>query len=88
MTEIAIETLGCEFDALAQRAEAGEAVTVTRAGRPVLDLVPRPRKPGVDLEAGAAFLRAQGIDNPFPFIADDFDTPLPEDFLLRPLPEP
>jgi hypothetical protein len=32
-------------------------------------------------------LRSKGIKNPVGYIADDFDAPLPEDFLLQPLPE-
>jgi antitoxin (DNA-binding transcriptional repressor) of toxin-antitoxin stability system len=61
-------------------------VTVTRDGKPVFDIVPHKKKGGLDLEAGQAYLRAKGITNPVPYIADDFDDPLPEDFLLRPLP--
>ena len=39
---------------------------------------------GLNFSAGEAYLAAKGITNPVPFIADDFDAPLPEDFLLRP----
>ena len=42
---------------------------------------------GLNFAAGEAYLVARGITNPVPFIADDFDAPLPEDFLLRPLPD-
>ncbi|OWO96218.1 hypothetical protein B5E41_06115 [Rhizobium esperanzae] len=58
---------------------------VTRNGRPVFDLVPHQKRGGLNLEAGQAYLRARGIPYPVPF-TDDFDDPLPEDFLLRPLP--
>ena len=68
-------------------AEAGETVTLTRNGKPVADLVAHKKKGGLDLEAGRKFLEERGIKEPFPYIAPDFDDPLPEDFLLRPLPE-
>ena len=71
---------------LARRVEAGERVTITRNGKPILDLVPHERKGGLDLEAGRRYLRERGIEKAIEWIADDFDDPLPEDFLLRPLP--
>ena len=71
---------------LARSVERGETIVVTRNGRPVLDLVPHQKAGGVDFAAGRAWLRAKGVKNPFPFIADDFDTPLSEDVLLKPLP--
>ncbi|CAN5470888.1 hypothetical protein BH10PSE7_BH10PSE7_14420 [soil metagenome] len=71
---------------LAREVENGETIIVTRNGRPVFDLVPHRERGGLNLAAGDAYLRARNITNPVPFIADDFDAPLPEDFLLRPLP--
>jgi prevent-host-death family protein len=70
---------------LARQAEKGATITVTRNGRPVFDIVPHRKRSGLDLAAGAAYLRAKGITHPVPFIADDFDQQLPEDFLLNPL---
>lgn len=69
---------------LAREVERGETITVTRNGRPVFDLVPHTIRGGINLAAGEAYLKSKGITNPVPFIADDFDAPLPEDFLLRP----
>jgi hypothetical protein len=40
----------------------------------------------MNLEAIRAYKRSRGIVSVVAFIADDFDDPLPEDFLLRPLP--
>jgi len=85
---IALEEAATTLAELAARVEGGETIVVTRDGRPVLDLVPHRRRGGLDLEAGESFLRAHGITDPFPFIPDDFDDQLPEDFLIRPLPEP
>lgn len=57
---------------LVERAAAGEEIVIAKAGRPKARLVPlqktqRPRKPG--LWKGAVW------------IADDFDSPLPEEIL-------
>lgn len=71
---------------LARRVEAGETVTITRNGKPVLDMVPHRETGGLDLEALDRYKREQGIDRFFGEIPDDFDDPLPEDILLRPLP--
>lgn len=90
METVPLERAADALDDLARRVEAGETIVVTRDGRPVLDLVPhRPRlRGGFDAEAGEAYLRAHGIVRTKGFIPDDFDDPLPEDFLIRPLPEP
>ena len=88
MTTVAREEAGAALAELAAHVEGGETIVLTRDGRPVLDLVPHRRKGGLDLAAGEAFLRAHGIVDPFPFIADDFDDPLPKHFLIRPSPEP
>ncbi len=70
---------------LARLVERGERVVVTRHGKEVLELVP-PRKKGLDMEAGQRWLQEHGISDPFPYIAPDFDDPLPEDFLIKPVP--
>ena len=58
---------------------------VTRNGKPIFDLVPHRKKGGLDLDALREFKRELGIDTVFTYVGDDFDEPLPEDFLLRPL---
>ena len=71
---------------LAREVERGKTIVVTRNGSPVFDLAPhRPRK-GLRLEAIEEFKRKRGLETIVAFIADDFDDPLPEDFLLRPAP--
>lgn len=72
---------------LARRVEKGETVTITRNGQPVLDLVPHKKKGGINWEALEAYKREHGITRFVEKIPEDFDDPLPEDFLLRPLPE-
>ncbi len=90
MKTVSIAEAQDRFDELAQQVEKGETVTVTRDGRPVFDIVPREgtlkKKGGIDLDALHEYLKALGVKDPVPYIADDFDDPLPEDFLLRPLP--
>ncbi len=86
MKTVSIREAKNRLTELARQVEKGETVVVTRHGRPVFDLVPHRKRGGLNLAAGEAYLKAKGITNPVPFIADDFDAPLPEDFLLRPLP--
>jgi prevent-host-death family protein len=70
---------------LARLVEKGERVVVTRNGKPIFDLVPHQART-LRLEAAAEFLKSRGVKKIFPYIADDFDEPLPEDFLVKPLP--
>ncbi|ATQ69464.1 MULTISPECIES: type II toxin-antitoxin system Phd/YefM family antitoxin [Methylosinus] len=86
MTTVTIQDAQERLAELTRRVEeAGEKVVVTRDGRPVVDLVPHRETHGLNLDAGRSLLKARGIAAPAPFIADDFDEPLPEDILLRPL---
>ena len=85
MKSVSIRDAKSRLTELAREVEAGETIVVTRNGRPVFDLAPHRKRGGLDFAAGEAYLAARGITNPVPFIADDFDAPLPEDFFLRPL---
>ncbi len=74
---------------LLRRVEAGEAVTITRDGTPVADVIKHvPKKIGVNWEALRAYKREHGITRIVDYLPDDFDDPLPEDFLITPMPEP
>jgi prevent-host-death family protein len=86
MKTVSISDAKKRLTELAREVEQGETVVVTRYGRPVFDLVPHKSRGGINLAAGQAYLETRGIKNAVGFIADDFDNPLPEDFLLRPLP--
>lgn len=83
MKSVSIRDAKNRLTELAREVEEGETIVVTRSGRPVLDLVPHKKHGGLNLAAGKAYLRSKGIKNPVPYIAEDFDAPLPEDFLLR-----
>jgi len=86
MPTISIKDAKNQLTALARRVEKGETIVVTRNGKPVFDLVPHQATGGIDMEAGRALLRRRGIKQGTLRVADDFDAPLPEDFLLKPLP--
>jgi prevent-host-death family protein len=86
MSTVSMKDAKNRFAELVRQAESGDTVVVTRNGEPVADIVPHKKKKGIDWEAGEAFLRKHGVDRLVSYVAPDFDDPLPEDFLLRPLP--
>lgn len=85
MTTVSIKEAKDRLTALARLVEKGETVVVTRNGEPAFDMVPHRAMP-LRLHAGKEFLKSRGIKEIFPRVADDFDAPLPEDVLLKPLP--
>jgi len=86
---VSIKEAKNKLSELVRRAEEGEAVILTRHGKVVAQIAPPPvKKGGINWEALAAYKKKHGIDKVVTFIADDFDDPLPEDFLITPLPEP
>ncbi len=88
MTIVSIKDGKNRFSELVREAERGKVITVTRNGEPVCEIVPLARKEGgINWKAGEKFLRERRIGDPFPYIAPDFDNPLPEEFLLKPLPK-
>ena len=86
MTQIPIREAKNKLTELARRVEAGETITVTRNGKAVMDLVPSTKKGGIDWEGLKAYKKEHGITDFFAEIPKDFDDPLPEDFLITPLP--
>jgi prevent-host-death family protein len=87
MLTVSIRDAKNRLTELARQVENGETIVVTRNGKPVFDLVPHRPAKGLDFEALADFKAARGITDIVAFIPDDFDDPLPEDFLITPLPE-
>lgn len=85
MTIVNIQDAKERLDELGRQAENGETIVITRDGKPAFDLVPH-KKGGIDWEAGERFLREHGVDRLVSWVAPDFDDPLPEDFLITPLP--
>jgi prevent-host-death family protein len=86
MKTVSIRDAKNRLTELAREVERGETFVVTRNGRPAFDLVPHQTRKGLRLEAIDQFKRKHRIKVIVSYIGDDFDKPLPEDFLLRPLP--
>ena len=88
MKTVSIRDAKNRLTELAREVEEGETIVVTRNGKPVFNLVPhRVARGGIRWEALEEFKRKHKIKSLFSNIADDFDKPLPEDFLLRKLPK-
>ena len=85
MTIVSIKEAKNRLTALARLVEKGQTVVITRNGKPVLDLVPHRTKRGLNLDALRKFKRKHRISRMITYVAEDFDEPLPEDFLIRPL---
>jgi prevent-host-death family protein len=86
MRTASIKEAKSRLTALAREVEKGDTIVVTRNGKPIFDLVPHRKKGGLDLEALREFNREHGLSTIFAYVSEDFDEPLPEDFLIRPLP--
>jgi prevent-host-death family protein len=87
MTIVSIKEAKNRLTELARQVEKGATVVVTRNGKPVFDLVPHRPKRGLRLEAIDEFKQRHVLKTIVTYVAEDFDAPLPEDFLLHPLPD-
>ena len=87
MKTVSIRDAKNRLTELAREVEKGETIVVTRNGKPVLNIVPHRARGGLRWEAIDEFKRKYKVKNIVLDIADDFDAPLPEDFLIRPLPK-
>jgi antitoxin (DNA-binding transcriptional repressor) of toxin-antitoxin stability system len=88
MVKVSIKDAKDRLSELVRLAEEGETIVITRNGEPVADLGEhKKQKGGTDWEAGERYLRENGIKRSKGWISPDFDDPLPEDFLITPLPE-
>lgn len=86
MRTVSIKEAKNRLPEVVRLAESGERVTITRNGKPVADLVPHAVQGGLNMKALAEYKRKHGIKRFFADVPEDFEDPLPEDFLLRPLP--
>jgi prevent-host-death family protein len=74
-----------KLPALVRAAEDGEQIVITRNGRPVAELVRYKKSGGLDFEGLRRWKEENGIPRIVAEIPPDFDDPLPEDFLIRPM---
>lgn len=86
MAMIPIKDAKNRLTELARRVESGETIVVTRNGRPVLDMVPHQPAGKLDLSAVDRFKKEHRLKEIVASISGEFDEPLVDDFLLRPLP--
>lgn len=87
MKTVSIKSGKDHFPELVRKAEEGETITITRNGTPVAQLIAAEKKSyAIDWDAGEAFLKRHGVKRIASWISPDFDDPLPEDFLITPLP--
>ena len=86
MTTVPIKIAKNRLSELAKLAEKGETVTITRNGTPIADLVAHKKKGGINLKGLEEYKKKHGITRVVEYIPEDFDDPLPEDFLIKPLP--
>jgi prevent-host-death family protein len=86
MTTVSIRDAKNRLTELARQVEGGETIVVTRHGKPVFDLVPHKPRAGLNFGAIAEFKRRRSVSAVATYVAQYFDAPLPEDFLLNPLP--
>ena len=84
MKHVSIKEAKDTLPALVRAVEAGEQVVITRNGKAVAEVIPLRRKGGIDLEGLRRWKEENGIDELIGPIPDDFDDPLPEDFLITP----
>lgn len=84
MKHVSVKEAKDTLPALIRAVEDGERVTITRNGKPVVDVIPHERKGGIDLEGLRRWKKERGYTLVAGPIPDDFDDPLPEDFLITP----
>lgn len=86
MKHVSIREAKDRLPAIVREAEGGERIVITRNGKPVADVVPHQKKKGgLDFEALERWKKERGITRIVGDIPEDFDDPLPEDFLITPL---
>lgn len=89
-SEVPVKEAKAKLTELLRRVEAGERITLTRHGKPIADLVPHGQgeeeRPMSVMERYEAWHKANPSEK-IGWVSPDFDDPLPEDFLLQPLPD-
>jgi prevent-host-death family protein len=86
MKHVSIKEAKNRLPALVREVENGEHIVITRNGEPVAEVVPHKKKGGINWEGLRRWKKEHGVDRIVEFISEDFDDPLPEDFLITPQP--
>ena len=86
MKHVSIKEAKNRLPALVREVEKGEHVVITRNGEPVAEVIPHKKKGGINWEGLRRWKEEHGVDRIVEYIPDDFDDPLPEDFLITPQP--
>lgn len=84
MKHVSIKEAKNRLPALVREVEDGERVVITRNGKPVAEVVRHEKKGGIDFESLRRWKKERGYTLVAGPIPDDFDDPLPEDFLITP----
>lgn len=84
MKHVSIKEAKDHLPALVRAAEQGERVVITRNGKPVAEVIRHQKTGGIDFEALRAWKKRKGYTRVAGPIPEDFDDPLPEDFLITP----
>ena len=85
--EVSIKAAKDRLSELIRDAEAGQTAIITRNGKPVANLTPHvERKGGFDPAAIERWKVQRGITHVVGPYDGDFDAPLDEDILIKPLP--
>jgi prevent-host-death family protein len=83
--QVPIKEAKNRFSELLQRVRDGERVIVTRHGQPDVEIVlAKPVRKVFDFAALEKWKQQRGYTEVVGRMADDFDLPLPEDFLTTP----
>ena len=84
MKHVSIKEAKDRLPALVRAVEEGEHVVITRNGKPVAEVRRLEKKGGIDFEALREWKKKRGYTRVAGPIPEDFDDPLPEDFLITP----
>ena len=83
MKHVPIKEAGRQLEQLVAQMRAGEQIVLTEDGEPVAELRVRSREGrGLNWDALEQWKRELGVDQLVTYIAEDFDDPLPQDFLI------
>lgn len=73
--EMSVREAKAKFSEAIAAAERGEAVVVTKHGRPVAEIGPPKQRRGLNFAAADAYLKARGLDKARIELPDYFDDP-------------